>query len=247
MASDDAADAKASASSIRSFPRRWRSPPAASSPPRSREPAASASSAAAMAMPNGWSASSRAAGNARVGCGFITWSLARQPQLLDQVLAHAPAAIMLSFGDPAPFAARDQGGGRAADLPGADHGACARGGRRPAPTSSSRKAREAGGHGARARRSPSCRRSPIICAKRAGDAAVRGGRHCRRARPCRRADARRRRRAGRLALLGERGGAWCRSACSRRRSIADGDATIRTTVVDIVRKLTGRSNSPRVC
>ena len=44
-----------------------------------------------------------AAGNARVGCGFITWSLARQPELLDQVLAHAPAAIMLSFGDPAPF------------------------------------------------------------------------------------------------------------------------------------------------
>jgi nitronate monooxygenase len=45
-----------------------------------------------------------AAGNARIGCGFITWSLARQPELLDQVLAHAPAAVMLSFGDPAPFA-----------------------------------------------------------------------------------------------------------------------------------------------
>jgi nitronate monooxygenase len=44
------------------------------------------------------------AGNARVGCGFITWSLARQPALLDAVLAHAPAALMLSFGDPAPFA-----------------------------------------------------------------------------------------------------------------------------------------------
>src|SRR5882672_5810640 len=47
-----------------------------------------------------------AAGNARVGCGFITWSMARQPELLDRVLAHAPAAVMLSFGDPAPFAAR---------------------------------------------------------------------------------------------------------------------------------------------
>ncbi len=46
-----------------------------------------------------------AAGNARVGCGFITWSLARQPALLEQVLAHAPAAIMLSFGTPRPFAA----------------------------------------------------------------------------------------------------------------------------------------------
>ncbi len=46
-----------------------------------------------------------AAGNHRVGCGFITWSLARRPELLDQALAHAPAAIMLSFGDPKPFAA----------------------------------------------------------------------------------------------------------------------------------------------
>ncbi len=45
-----------------------------------------------------------AAGNARIGCGFITWSLARQPELLDRVLAHAPAVLMLSFGDPAPFA-----------------------------------------------------------------------------------------------------------------------------------------------
>lgn len=45
-----------------------------------------------------------AAGNARVGCGFITWSLARQPELLDRVLAHAPAVLMLSFGDPSPFA-----------------------------------------------------------------------------------------------------------------------------------------------
>lgn len=45
-----------------------------------------------------------AAGNARVGCGFITWALARQPTLLDAALAHRPAAVMLSFGDPAPFA-----------------------------------------------------------------------------------------------------------------------------------------------
>jgi nitronate monooxygenase len=45
-----------------------------------------------------------AAGNTRVGCGFITWSLAKQPELLDLVLAHAPAAVMLSFGAPAPFA-----------------------------------------------------------------------------------------------------------------------------------------------
>ncbi len=42
--------------------------------------------------------------NARVGCGFITWSLAKRPQLLDLVLAHAPVAIMLSFGSPMLFA-----------------------------------------------------------------------------------------------------------------------------------------------
>lgn len=48
----------------------------------------------------------RAAGNARVGCGFITWSMARDPQLLEQVLAEQPAALMLSFGEPEPHASR---------------------------------------------------------------------------------------------------------------------------------------------
>jgi nitronate monooxygenase len=47
-----------------------------------------------------------AAGNARVGCGFITWSMARNPALLDQVLAKRPAALMLSFGEPEPHASR---------------------------------------------------------------------------------------------------------------------------------------------
>jgi nitronate monooxygenase len=47
-----------------------------------------------------------AAGNSRVGCGFITWSLAKGPELLDLALSHRPAAVMLSFGDPSPFAAR---------------------------------------------------------------------------------------------------------------------------------------------
>ena len=37
------------------------------------------------------------------GVGFITWSLAKQPLLLDQTLAARPAAVWLSFGDPAPF------------------------------------------------------------------------------------------------------------------------------------------------
>ena len=47
-----------------------------------------------------------AAGNQRVGCGFITWSMARDLTLLDAALARAPAALMLSFADPAPFAER---------------------------------------------------------------------------------------------------------------------------------------------
>ena len=45
-----------------------------------------------------------AAGNTPVGIGFITWSLAKQPQLLDQALARKPRTVMLSFGDIAPFA-----------------------------------------------------------------------------------------------------------------------------------------------
>ncbi|HEU4350616.1 MAG TPA: nitronate monooxygenase [Burkholderiales bacterium] len=43
---------------------------------------------------------------ARFGVGFITWSMARQPKLLDLALERKPAAVMLSFGDPAPFADR---------------------------------------------------------------------------------------------------------------------------------------------
>jgi nitronate monooxygenase len=45
-----------------------------------------------------------AAGNTPVGIGFITWSLAKQPQLLDMALARKPRTVMLSFGDAAPFA-----------------------------------------------------------------------------------------------------------------------------------------------
>jgi nitronate monooxygenase len=39
----------------------------------------------------------------RQGIGFITWSLAKQPHLLDVALAYRPSAVMLSFGDPQPF------------------------------------------------------------------------------------------------------------------------------------------------
>lgn len=45
-----------------------------------------------------------AAAGERVGCGFITWALADRPELLDLALAYHPVAVMLSFGDPAPFA-----------------------------------------------------------------------------------------------------------------------------------------------
>lgn len=40
------------------------------------------------------------------GVGFITWGLAKQPELLDRALAAKPRAIWLSFGDPAPFIAK---------------------------------------------------------------------------------------------------------------------------------------------
>ena len=40
----------------------------------------------------------------RFGCGFITWSLAKKPELLDLALARKPVALFLSFGDPMAFA-----------------------------------------------------------------------------------------------------------------------------------------------
>lgn len=43
------------------------------------------------------------AGDAPVGVGLITWRLAERPEVLEAVLAHRPAAVWLSFGDPAPF------------------------------------------------------------------------------------------------------------------------------------------------
>jgi nitronate monooxygenase len=39
----------------------------------------------------------------RFAVGFITWSMAQRPKLLDLALERKPAAIMLSFGDPRPF------------------------------------------------------------------------------------------------------------------------------------------------
>jgi len=44
----------------------------------------------------------------RLGCGFITWKLDEDASALDWVLTHAqaPRALMLSFGDPRPYAPR---------------------------------------------------------------------------------------------------------------------------------------------
>jgi nitronate monooxygenase len=47
-----------------------------------------------------------AAGEVRVGVGFITWSMAKQPRLLDLALERRPPAIMLSFGDVRPHVER---------------------------------------------------------------------------------------------------------------------------------------------
>jgi nitronate monooxygenase len=45
------------------------------------------------------------------GIGFITWSLAKRPELLDIALSARPRAIMLSFGDPLAFAPRIKAAG----------------------------------------------------------------------------------------------------------------------------------------
>jgi len=49
---------------------------------------------------------SDAASHARLGCGFITWKLDENAEALDWVLTQKPCAIMLSFGDPRPYAGR---------------------------------------------------------------------------------------------------------------------------------------------
>src|SRR6266850_5840364 len=45
------------------------------------------------------------------GIGFITWSLAERPELLDVALSARPRAILLSFGDPQPFSTRIKSAG----------------------------------------------------------------------------------------------------------------------------------------
>ena len=52
-----------------------------------------------------------AAGDARIGVGFITWSMAKNPRLLDIALERKPAAIMLSFGDVEPHVGKIKSAG----------------------------------------------------------------------------------------------------------------------------------------
>lgn len=58
------------------------------------------------------SAQFHAAGNHKVGAGFITWSLARKPELLDLILERGADPVFLSFGDPSPFIPRIRDAGR---------------------------------------------------------------------------------------------------------------------------------------
>ena len=53
-----------------------------------------------------------AAGNEKVGAGFISWSLASRPELLDRLLDRGTDPIFLSFGDPAPFIPKIRSAGR---------------------------------------------------------------------------------------------------------------------------------------
>lgn len=42
----------------------------------------------------------------RIGCGFITWKLDEDASALDWIVDQRPRTVMLSFGDPRPYAAR---------------------------------------------------------------------------------------------------------------------------------------------
>ena len=53
------------------------------------------------------------AGNRPVGIGFITWALDKRPGALDAALEREPGAVMLSFGDIAPYAAKIRDAGAA--------------------------------------------------------------------------------------------------------------------------------------
>jgi nitronate monooxygenase len=49
----------------------------------------------------------------KFGVGFITWGLARAPEMLTKALRYSPFCVLLSFGDPRPFAAQIRNAGAA--------------------------------------------------------------------------------------------------------------------------------------
>jgi nitronate monooxygenase len=176
------------------------------------------------------------AGNARVGCGFITWSLAKKPELLDQVIARSPAAVMLSFGAPAPFAPRVKEAGIALICQ-VQSLALARDAAAAGADIIVAQGTEAGGHGA-ARATLTlvpeiadylAKESPATILVAAGGIADGRG-------------------LAAALMLGAEGvlmgsrfwasrEAMVHPAFQNVAMAADGDATIRTTVVDIARKL----------
>lgn len=184
----------------------------------------------------------RAAGGARVGVGFITWSLARRPELLDVALEHRPAAVMLSFGDPAPFADRIRRAGaklilQVQDLETARQALAAR------PDALVAQGTEAGGHGgARSLFAllPAVKKIagkiPVLAAGGICDASGFAGARALGAEGV---------------LVGTRFFASDESLAApeakQRVVAADGDATLRTTVFDVVRgydwpaRFTGRA------
>ena len=176
----------------------------------------------------------RQAEGARVGIGFITWSLAKQPELLDLALSYKPCAVMLSFGDPRPFAEKIRQSG-AKLLCQVQSLAIARQALEARPDVLVAQGTEAGGHGGE--RSlfallPAVRDlaidRPVLAAggiadRRGYDAAVALGA------------------AG--VLVGTRFSAAneaLTAAPAKKRIVeASGDATVRTTVFDVVRGFDG--------
>ena len=193
-----------------------------------------------------------ASGNRRVGCGFITWSLAKDPALLDRVLVHAPAALMLSFGDPSPFAARIRAAGSILICQVQDHEQTLRALDAGAEIIVAQ-GTEAGGHGGARATLPLVPALVDLVARRAPEAMVvaAGGI----------ADGRGLAAALTLGaegvLVGTRFYATAESLAhdfaKARVVAASGDATLRTTVFDIVRGLdwpkpyTGRALSNAFC
>lgn len=53
----------------------------------------------------------RAAGNAQIGVGYITWSLQQFPELFDQAMERSPKVFGLAFGDEMQFAPRIKAAG----------------------------------------------------------------------------------------------------------------------------------------